>query len=68
VGCHQAVPSEQAAWPMPCTRLLSYAVPVDPEARAYYEAMRAYPLAAEWYDAAAREQRAWRQEGYERMA
>lgn len=53
---------------MPCTRLLSYAVPVDPEARAYYEAMRAYPLAAEWYDAAAREQRAWRQEGYERMA
>jgi len=49
-------------------RLLSYAVPVDPEARAYCEVVRAYPLVAEWYDAAAKEPKACRQESYERMA
>jgi glutathione S-transferase len=50
------------------TRLLSYAAPVGPEARAYCDAVRAYPLVAEWHAAAAREPDAWRQEKYEQIA
>ncbi len=50
------------------TRFLSYAAPVGPVARAYCEAVRAHPLVAEWYDAAAREPEAWRLDKYEQIA
>ncbi len=50
------------------TRFLSYAAPVGPAARAYCEAVRAHPLLAEWYEAAAREPEAWRQDKYEQVA
>ena len=50
------------------TRLLTYAPPVGPETRAYCEAVRAHPLVAEWYDAAAREPETWRQARYEPAA
>jgi glutathione S-transferase len=50
------------------TRLLSYAVPVGPAARAYCEDVRAHPLLAGWHEAAAREPEAWRQDKYEQVA
>ncbi len=40
-------------------RLLTYAPPLSPVSRAYCDAVRAHPLVAEWYDAAAREPEAW---------
>jgi glutathione S-transferase len=49
------------------TRLLSYAAPVGPEARAYCAAVRAHALVAAWYEAAAREPEAWRFARYEQI-
>lgn len=45
-------------------RLLTYAPPLSPMARAYREAVRAHPLVAELCDAAAREPEAWFISGY----
>ena len=42
------------------SRLLSYDAVPDADARAYAEAVRAHPLVAAWYDAAAAEPAAWR--------
>ncbi len=50
------------------TRFLSYAAPVGPAAQAYCDSVRAHPLVAEWYEAAAREPEAWRQAKYEQIA
>jgi glutathione S-transferase len=50
------------------TRFLSYAVPVGSEARAYCAAVRAHPLVAAWYAAAAGEPAAWRLDKYEQFA
>ena len=41
------------------TRFLTYGALVGPEARAYCEAVRAYPAVASWYDGAAAEPPAW---------
>ena len=46
-------------------RFLSYEPPIDADARAYCAAIRAHPLVAEWYDAAAREPASWRLDKYE---
>lgn len=46
-------------------RFLTYAPPLAPGTRAYCDAVRAHPLVAEWYDAAAREPAEWRLEHYE---
>ena len=46
-------------------RLLTYAPPLDADARAYCDAVRAHPLVAEWYDAAAAEPVAWHIASYE---
>lgn len=48
-------------------RFLTYAPPIAPDTRAYCDAVRAHPLVAEWYDAAAREPAEWRLEHYESM-
>ena len=48
------------------TRLLAYLPPVAPDTRAYCDAVRAHPLVAEWYDAAAAEPMEWRRESDER--
>ena len=47
------------------TRLLTYAPAISPATRAYCGAVRAHPLMAEWYDAAAAEPEAWVRAGYE---
>jgi glutathione S-transferase len=49
-------------------RFLSYAPPLGEAATAYCAAVRAHPLVAEWYDAAADEPLAWRLEKYESVA
>lgn len=49
-------------------RLITYAPPVAPGTRAYCDAVRAHPLVAEWYDAAAHEPAEWRQARYEPAA
>jgi len=46
-------------------RFLSYAPPLDAEARAYCDAVRAHPLVAEWYEEALREPREWLLDKYE---
>lgn len=47
------------------TRFLTYRPDVSPQAQAYCAAVRAHPLVAEWYDAAAKEPAAWRLAQYE---
>ena len=47
------------------TRLLTYLPPVAPDTRAYCDAVRAHPLVAEWYDAAAAEPLEWRRKSDE---
>jgi glutathione S-transferase len=49
-------------------RLLTYAPPLSAATRAYCEAVRAYPLVAAWYDAAAVEPATWFIERYEQPA
>ncbi len=49
-------------------RFLSYAPPLDSDARAYCEAVRAHPLVAEWYDEALREPAEWLLDKYESIA
>lgn len=46
-------------------RLLCYQPPLAAETRAYCDAVRAHPLVAQWYDAAAREPPGWRLAHYE---
>jgi glutathione S-transferase len=46
-------------------RFLSYEPPLGPASRAYAAAIRAYPLIAAWYEAAAAEPVAWRIAKYE---
>jgi glutathione S-transferase len=47
------------------TRLLTYAPEISAATRAYCGAVRAHPLMAEWYDAAAAEPPDWVRAGYE---
>jgi glutathione S-transferase len=47
------------------TRFLTYAPDLGPESEAYCAAVRAFPLLAAWYDAAAAEPSTWRLEKYE---
>lgn len=47
------------------TRLLTWAPEIGPAARAYCEAVRAHPLVAAWYNAAAREPADWLVADYE---
>lgn len=46
-------------------RLLTYAPELTPETRAYCDAIRAHPLVASWYEAAACEPDEWIRAGYE---
>jgi len=46
-------------------RLLTYQPPIAAGTRAYCDAVRAHPLVAEWYDAAAAEPMEWRLDKYE---
>jgi glutathione S-transferase len=48
------------------TRLLTWRPEISAETQAYCAAVRAHPLVAEWYDAAAREPEDWLVESYER--
>ncbi len=48
------------------TRLLTWRPEISAATKAYADAMRAHPLVAEWYDAAAREPADWLVEDYER--
>lgn len=48
------------------TRLLTYLPPVAADTRSYCDAVRAHPLVAAWYDAAAAEPLEWRRESDER--
>jgi glutathione S-transferase len=48
------------------TRLLTYLPPVAADTRRYCDAVRAHPLVAAWYDAAAAEPLEWRRESDER--
>ena len=48
------------------TRLLTWLPEISAETRAYVDAVRAHPLMAEWYKAAAREPADWLVEDYER--
>jgi glutathione S-transferase len=50
------------------TRLLTYQPEIAPDAAAYCAAVRAFPLVAEWYAAAAREPAAWKLAKYEDIA
>ena len=50
------------------TRFLSYAAPVEPESRAYCEAVHRHPLMAEWREAALAEPAAWQLAKYEQIA
>lgn len=47
------------------TRFLTYEPEISPATRAYCDAVRAHPLVATWYDAAAREPEEWRVREYE---
>ncbi len=47
------------------SRLISYGVPLQGRAAAYRDAVRAHPLLAEWYDAAAAEPAVWLLDRYE---
>lgn len=49
-------------------RFRSYAVPLGEASLAYCDSVRAQPLVAEWYAAAAAEPASWRQDKYERVA
>lgn len=49
-------------------RFLSYRPDLSAESRAYCKAVRAHPLVAAWYDAAAKEPKAWLLEKYETLA
>lgn len=46
-------------------RLLTYLPPIADDTRAYCDVVRAHPLVAEWYDAAAAEPMEWRLDKYE---
>jgi glutathione S-transferase len=46
-------------------RFLTYRPDLSPEAQAYCDAVRAHPLVAEWYDAAAKEPKEWEVARYE---
>lgn len=48
-------------------RFLGYLPALAPDSLAYCEAVRAHPLVAAWYDAAAKEPAAWRLPHYEDM-
>jgi glutathione S-transferase len=48
-------------------RLLTYQPPLGAAALEYCAAVRAHPLVAEWYDAAAREPASWQLEKYENL-
>ena len=50
------------------SRLLSYDVALDADARAYRDAARAHPLLVHWYGAAAAEPADWRLGRYESLA
>jgi glutathione S-transferase len=47
------------------TRFLTWGASLSPAARAYVDAVRAHPLVAEWYDAAAQESADWLVPDYE---
>jgi glutathione S-transferase len=47
------------------TRLLTWQPEISAETRAYCDAVRAHPLVAEWYDAAAKEPKEWEVARYE---
>lgn len=49
-------------------RLLTYAPPIAADTRAYCDAVRAHPLVAQWYDAAAAEPVEWRLAHYEQAS
>lgn len=49
-------------------RLLTYAPPIAADTRAYCDAVRAHPLMAEWYAAAAQEPADWRLPHYEQAS
>ena len=49
-------------------RLLCYQPPLAADTRAYCDAVRAHPLVALWYDAAAQEPEAWRLPHYEQAS
>lgn len=49
-------------------RLLTYAPPLSAGARAYCEAVHAFPLVANWYELAANEPASWQLEKYESLA
>ncbi len=49
-------------------RLLTYQPPLAAATRAYCDAVRAHPLVASWYDAAAQEPAEWRVEHYEQAS
>lgn len=49
-------------------RLISYHVPLSEVAAAYRDAVRAHPLVARWYEAAAAEPRSWQLDRYESVA
>jgi glutathione S-transferase len=50
------------------TRFLTWKPEIGPETRAYCQAVRAHPLVAEWYDAAAQEPASWLLPDYENAA
>jgi glutathione S-transferase len=49
-------------------RFISYQPELTAESRAYCKAVRAHPLVAAWYDAAASEPKEWLLEKYEKLA
>ena len=49
-------------------RLLTYAPEISADSRAYCAAVRAHPLVADWYEAAASEPPEWRLDKYETLA
>jgi glutathione S-transferase len=49
------------------TRFITYAPELSSESRAYCNAVRAHPLVAEWYEAAATEPREWQLPAYEQV-